>query len=87
MSLLILIEILKHWKFLNLKRLGAVILTKNRLQSVKLPTKALPTLTEHCKRQNVRFHVKCIWCLYGVYMVFIWYLYGVYMVFIFSYLQ
>jgi len=64
MSLLILIEILKQWKYLNLKSLGAVILTKIRLQIVKLPTKALPTLTEHCKRQNVRFQVQYVWCFY-----------------------
>jgi len=30
MSLLILIENLKHWKYLNLKTLGAVILTKKQ---------------------------------------------------------
>jgi len=64
MSLPILIETLKHWKYLNLKSLGAVILTKFRLQIVKLQTKVLPTLTEHCKRQNVRFQVKYVWCFY-----------------------
>jgi len=31
---------------------------------VKLPTKALHTLTEHCKRQNVSLQVKCMWCFY-----------------------